>query len=206
MITPTNTTVSTKTDYASIKDEYTELFNRMILLPTKQKSVDQQLDRVRKGKTRYEAFATSLGIGIPWYFIALIHCMEADDDVGAFHCHLHNGDSLNERTVHVPAHRPPPSVGDPPFKWEVSAKDALELEGFLKETDWSMAHMLYLMEKYNGFGSRRFHQLATPYLWSFSDLYAHGKYVGDGHWNGNAVSKQMGAAVLLKRGMELGLF
>jgi lysozyme family protein len=38
----------------------------------------------------------------------------------------------------------------------------------------------------------------TPYLWSFSSLYEKGKFVADGVFDPAAVSKQCGAAVMLK--------
>jgi lysozyme family protein len=43
-------------------------------------------------------------VGIPWYVVAVIHNMEAGQNLRT---HLHNGDSLTARTVHVPAGRPP---------------------------------------------------------------------------------------------------
>ena len=47
----------------------------------------------------------------------------------------------------------------------------------------------------------------TPYLWSFSKLYEKGKYVADGRFDPEAVSKQCGAAVMIRalvdRGMDL---
>jgi lysozyme family protein len=64
-------------------------------------------------------------------------------------------------------------------------------------TDWSVPHMLYLLEGYNGFGYRR-RGLPTPYLWSFSNNYEKGKFVADGHYDPEAVSKQCGAALMLK--------
>ena len=57
--------------------------------------------------------------------------------------------------------------------------------------------MLYQLERYNGFGYRK-RGLVTPYLWSFSNLYIKGKFVADGHFDPNAVSKQCGAALMLK--------
>jgi lysozyme family protein len=40
--------------------------------------------------------------------------------------------------------------------------------------------------------------LPTPYLWSFSNNYEKGKFVADGHYDPEAVSKQCGAALMLK--------
>jgi lysozyme family protein len=57
--------------------------------------------------------------------------------------------------------------------------------------------MLYLLEKYNGFGYRN-QGLQTPYLWSFSNLYQKGKYTVDSRFDPEAVSEQCEAAVMLK--------
>jgi len=60
-----------------------------------------------------------------------------------------------------------------------------------------MPRMLYLLEKYNGFGYRM-RRVPTPYLWSFSNLYEKGKFLQDGRFDPEAVSKQCGAALMLK--------
>jgi lysozyme family protein len=116
-------------------------------------------------------------------------------DEANFKTHLHNGDPLTARTVHVPAGRPPTST--PPFTWEASAQDALTFENFDRETDFTLPRILYLFEHYNGMGYRQF-GLATPYLWSFSNHYAKGKFGQDGEFDPELVSKQVGAATLLK--------
>ena len=65
--------------------------------------------------------------------------------------------------------------------------------------------MLFRLEAYNGSGYRDKHpDVKTPYLWSFSNHYTRGKYVADGTFSGTAVSRQCGAAVLLKRLTQLG--
>lgn len=71
------------------------------------------------------------------------------------------------------------------------------MQGFHDVRDWSVPHMLYLLEKYNGWGYRM-PRLASPYLWSFSNLYTKGKFVRDGVYDPNAGSKQRGVALLLK--------
>jgi lysozyme family protein len=78
-----------------------------------------------------------------------------------------------------------------------SALDALRLKKLDQVTDWSVPHMLFLLEGYNGFGYRR-RGVPTPYLWSFSNLYESGKFVLDGKFDPRAVSKQCGAALMLK--------
>ena len=57
--------------------------------------------------------------------------------------------------------------------------------------------MLFPWEKYNGMGYRPF-GVPSPYLWSFSSIYTSGKYVADGRFDPTVVSKQSGAAVMLK--------
>jgi hypothetical protein len=118
-----------------------------------------------------------------------------------FKCHLHNGDPLTARTVQVPSNRP--STGAPPFTWEDSATDALRMKKLEQISDWSLPRTLYQLEAYNGFGYRVGHpEVLTPYLWSFSDHYKQGKYVADGKFSPTAVSKQCGAAVILRRMAE----
>ena len=78
-----------------------------------------------------------------------------------------------------------------------SALDALRLKKLDQVTDWSVPHMLFLLEGYNGFGYRR-RGVATPYLWSFSNIYQRGKFVLDGKFDPDAVSRQCGAALMLK--------
>src|SRR4029077_17378517 len=96
--------------------------------------------------------------------------------------------------------------GQPPFTWEESATDALRLKKLDKVTDWNLPRTLYQLEAYNGFGYRLRHpEVLTPYLWSFSDHYTQGQYVADGTFSSTAVSKQCGAAVLLRRMAELGV-
>ena len=131
-------------------------------------------------------------LGIPWPFVGVIHAMECGFN---FYGHLHNGDPLTARTVHVPKGRP--ASAGPPYTWLQSALDALRLKKLDQVTDWSVPHMLFVLEGYNGFGYRR-HGVPTPYLWSFSNLYESGKFVLDGRFDPHAVSKQCGAALMLK--------
>jgi Peptidase M15 len=112
-----------------------------------------------------------------------------------FQTHLHNGDRLTGRTFRVPAGRP--VRGSPPFHWVDSARDALDGHKLFDESDWSLPRALYRLEQFNGFGYRKF-GIASPYLWSFSTIYSKGKFIADGVFNADAVSKQCGAATVLK--------
>jgi len=182
-----------------LRQEYQNLFNTCVVNPARLALVNGVVSRIAPGRSRYQAVGDPLGI--PWYFIGLVHNLEASLN---FNCHLHNGDPLTARTVHVPAGRPPASVGDPPFTWEQSATDALQFQGFANESDWSLPHILYRLEAYNGFGYRR-HGVPTPYLWSFSNHYTRGKFVADGVFDADAVSNQCGAAVVLSQMVHSGL-
>lgn len=120
-----------------------------------------------------------------------------------FTCHLHNGDPLSARTVHVPAGRP--KSGKPPFTWEESAEDALRMRRIERVESWSLERVLYELERYNGWGYRLYHPyVLSPYLWSFSNHYTSGKYTADGRWSDTAKSRQCGAAVILRRLEERG--
>jgi lysozyme family protein len=116
-----------------------------------------------------------------------------------FSAHLHNGDPLTARTIQVPKGRP--AAGTPPFTWRESAVDALTMKKLDRVQDWSAPSMLHLLERYNGLGYRK-RGLPSPYLWSFSNHYEKGKFVKDGVYDPNAVSKQCGAAVMLRAVLE----
>ncbi len=185
---------------AALRDEYGRLFDTCDVRPGVASAVERLVTRIAAGKPRYEAAAGAGGTP-PWFVVGVLHAMECGL---SFAQHLHNGDPLTARTTHVPKGRPPD--GEPPFAWETSARDALQFEGWTGWTDYSVTGTLYRVESYNGFGYRRYHpEVRSPYLWSGSTHYTSGKYVEDGRWSDTAVSRQVGAAVLLRRMAELGL-
>jgi lysozyme family protein len=182
----------------TLRKEYENLFNSCIIRPDRIKTVDDTMTALLSNRGRYQSVGDATGI--PWNFIAVIHSMEASL---SFSKHLHNGDPLTARTKQVPAGRP--IKGTPPFTWEESAVDALTMKGLGSSTDWGLAGTLYQLENYNGWGYRLYHQhVLSPYLWSFSNHYNSGKYIADGTWSDTAVSKQCGAATLIRRMAEQG--
>jgi lysozyme family protein len=183
---------------AALRTEYEGLFNSCLINPAKAATVLKLVNSLVTNKARYATVERTSGV--PWFAVAAIHNMEASQN---FKCHLHNGDPLTARTVHVPKGRP--ITGNPPFTWEASAADALACQKLNGSSDWSLAGTLYNLEGYNGWGYRTRHpEVLTPYLWSYSNHYTSGKFVADGTWSDTAVSQQCGAAVLLRRMAELG--
>lgn len=177
----------------ALRAEYQALFDDCQVRPAKAQEVEDTIKPLLTNQARYAAVGDPLGI--PWYVVAVIHNMECSQN---FKQHLHNGDPLTARTKHVPAGRP--TAGNPPFTWEQSANDALIFDGMAAWQDWSIPGILYCLERYNGWGYRRHHpEVKSPYLWSGSNHYTAGKYVADGTWSDTAVSRQIGAATLLRR-------
>jgi len=180
-----------------LRQEYQTLFDTCVIAPTRAAEIESTTTKIAANQARYESVGEPLDI--PWFFIGVTHCMEGGLN---FKTHLHNGDPLTARTVQVPKGRP--KKGNPPFTWEESATDALTLEGFAGLDDWSLTSILYRFEKYNGFGYRS-RKINSPYLWSFSNQYTQGKFGADGVFSPTLVSKQCGAAVLLRSLTERGI-
>jgi len=140
-------------------------------------------------KADYDVVAKATGA--PWWWIGCIHMREAS---GNFRCHLHNGDPLTARTVHVPAGRP--LVGTPPFTWVQSAIDALHMEGITPGQTWDLVDTLSRTEAYNGFGYRHCN-IRSPYLWAGTNLQQPGKFVADGKLDLTVTDKQLGVAGMM---------
>lgn len=178
-----------KHTFDKYKDEYIKLYYSCKILDSKISIVDDIIDKITSNKSKY--ITVSEKTKVPWYVIAVLHNMESSLN---FKCHLHNGDPLTAKTKQVPAGRP--ISGSPPYTWEESAIDALNMK--LPYNNWSIAGICYFCEKYNGFGYRN-KNTNSPYLWSFSNNYKGGKYVADGIWDPIAMSKQCGAITILKQ-------
>lgn len=138
--------------------------------------------------------------GVPWWVIAILHSLESSQNFGT---HLHNGDPLSAPTVHEPKNRP--ANWRPGMSWEESAADAITQGNHQLHRigGWSVGHALEVFERYNGLGYRK-RGLMSPYLWSGSEFYEKGKFVADSQFDAEAVSRQVGAAVLLQQLSERG--
>jgi lysozyme family protein len=205
------TTKKKPPEFADISGEYWQLFLECSVDPKKYGLVKATVSTIVGNRPRYTKVVAGLGT-VPWWFLALIHAMESSLSFGG---HLHNGDKLTGRTIHVPAARP---IGNPrakpnespsaanPYTWEESAEDSLRLKGLDKWTDWSLRAALFKLEQYNGWGYRMYHpDVLSPYLWSWTNKYTKGKYAADGKFDANLVSAQPGAAALLRVMVDSGL-
>ena len=159
-----------------------------------------EVNRIVDATLRYRPIYEQVrAIGVPWWFVGAVHLLESGAD---FTTHLHNGDPLTARTVHVPAGRP--VDGDPPFTWQESAIDAMRYKSLDREKDWSIPAALDHLEHYNGLGYRR-RGLVSPYLWSFSNHYDKGKFIADGTYSPTAVSQQCGGGTMWRAMVDRGI-
>lgn len=176
----------------AIAADYQARFRKMKILWTVRAAKMASDIKADAARSRYRIVEAATGV--PWEVVGVIHSLEGSL---SFRTHLHNGDPLSARTKHVPRNRP--LRGEPPFEWEESAIDALGFDDLTAWRDWSLPGTLFKLEAFNGFGYRRASiNIPSPYLWSGSDQAVPGKFVADGKFSPTAVSKQVGAAVLLR--------
>lgn len=172
------------------KDVYAHAWHDLVIDHDKAGAFDAAAHKIIAGRPHYEIITSKTGV--PWPVIGLAHLRESDCNFG---CHLHNGDSLKAKTIHVPAGRPP---GPPPFSFEASAVDALHVDGLDKYTWDSVERIAFALETFNGFGYFK-HGLPSAYLWAGTNQYRGGKYVADNKFDPHAMDHQLGTMGVLKR-------
>lgn len=170
--------------------DYLTLFNSCVLTsdPHKLKEIEFIKSVALKNQSTYAV--VSAIVTTPWPVIAAIHFRESNQSLN---CHLHNGDPLSAKTVHVPPDRP--TIGEPPFTWAESACDALS--NVWRPHGWDIASCLQFIERYNGLGYQK-HGINTPYLWDYTDKYESGLFVSDGRFDPSAMESRPGAVAILK--------
>lgn len=207
-----NRGVSSSTRFDDIAGEYVALFREAVILPQHLGHADQRWSvlwyakQISQSRSRYDALSSVTSI--PWFLIGILHALECSF---AFDRHLFNGDPLSDYTKRYPPGHPK-DKGKPPFSFDDSAVAALQFDGFVGQTDWSLARTLHRLEAYNGMSYRAKLRMASPYLWSFSNLYLKGKFKevpkpGGGYrsiYDPELRSKQCGAAVMLKALIDRG--
>ena len=168
--------------------------NGKIIVANVPSIIDKKVYSIIKNKDYYQSISGVFPTPIKWFHIGLIHEMECSQN---FNCYLGNGQPLNKRTTIVP-------VGRGPFSsFKDGAIDAIKYDRLDKVTDWGIGNALYIFEGFNGYGYSLYKGINSPYIWSGSNQYTSGKYVSDGVYDKDAVSGQIGIALLYKRLLEL---
>jgi lysozyme family protein/phage protein D len=143
-----------------------------------------------KNQSRYQTISAKTGV--PWYVIAAIHFRECSYD---FKQNIANGDSLQRKTVRVPAGRIPGVA--PPYTFEQAAIDALTSESKFKGVAWgSIPDMCWFFENYNGLGYL-YKGKPSPYLLAGCQHYAGGLFVGDGDYRAGTVDGRSGVLPII---------
>lgn len=170
--------------------DYERMFVESVLTkdPSKIEIINKVCSRMIMNQIIYSGIESATGV--PWYVIAGIHYRESSQN---FNCHLHNGDPLTDRTIHVPKGRP--VNGSAPFTWSASAIDALSDRW--QPDIWDVNNTLLFCEHYNGLGYQR-HNIASPYLWSGTSLYSKGLFVSDGTLDLTKSDQRPGIVALFK--------
>lgn len=175
------------TDLVKLKAANLARWNAASVKPSWQSVVDHTARALVAAKPRYQT--VSAATHVPWAVIAVIHERESSQ---SWQASLAQGDRFDHVSIHVPKGRGPfPS-------WEAAAEDALIncAPHLARWDDWSIGGSLTALEEYNGDGYH-LHGIPSPYVWSATDQYVKGKYIADGHFDPNAVDKQIGVAALL---------
>lgn len=168
--------------------DYLGKWQSMTIRPNRLAAVQEIAHGIISNKSRYQSVERISGV--PWYVTGVLNKRESDED---FDTYLGNGQSIHRKTTIVPAGRGPFST------WEAGALDALAYDGLDKIRNWPIDRIAYECERFNGFGYRIYHpSVPSPYLWSFSNHYVAGKYVGDGNWSARAIDQQCGVMPMLR--------
>jgi lysozyme family protein len=183
-------------DKTALSAENEQLFSQAIIDPSRMSELERTVDLIKANKARYQTVEAATGV--PWFIVALVHFAET---AGSFATHLHNGDPLSSRTVHVPIGRP--AEGNPPFSWEDSAIDAVRLQGWQNEPGGfsTVGVLLFRLEGFDGYGYHS-RNVRSPFIWACTNLYISGKYVADHVFDPNVKQKNCGLAALLKLLMQ----
>jgi lysozyme family protein len=138
---------------------------------------------------------------VPWWLVGAWLYRESNLD---FNTYLGNGQSLHHTTTEVPRDRGPWG------SFLEGAVDAIKYEhtqrggGFYKigRDVWVLEYCLWASEEWNGEGYQRY-GVNSPYVWSWTDLYAGGKFDRDGHFNPGLFDPQGGIAAILMALFEI---
>lgn len=129
--------------------------------------------------------------GVPPELVAAFHYRESNCD---FNTYLHNGQELGTPTTIVPKDR---IFND----FSKAAIDALESElkskGIHLTLNSDIITMMTFAEIYNGTGYTDYTDIASPYVYSGTNVYEKSKYTSDGKFNPEVIDKQPGVYMLV---------
>jgi len=165
------------------KNYYLDLYDSMVILndQTWKDRISWYMNKLKKNRERYENCPRPKGV--PWFFIATIHMMEAS---GSFKNTIADGSSLPERVT-----------------WEDDTFNQLVKEGLRNTVIKNINDFGYEAEKWNGFGYA-LKGINSPYIFSGSNHgVGVGKYVSDGKYDATAISSQLGILVMVKKWIEI---
>lgn len=140
----------------------------------------------------------SIETGVPPALIAALHYRESACNFGTY---LHNGQPLGEPTTMVPENIYFDNFHDAAV---AALNNAQEQKGISLAPDSDIVLMMTFAELYNGTGYTDYHDMASPYVFSGTEVYEKGKYVSDGSFNSEAVDKQPGVYILVMSVVDEG--
>ena len=107
---------------------------------------------------------------------------------------MHNGQPLGQKTTIVPR-----DVSYDDFV--EAAVDALNTQqdskGIHLTVDSDIVMMMTFAEIYNGTGYTDYRNIASPYVFSGTEVYKEGKYISDGSFSSTQVDAQPGVYILV---------
>ncbi|WP_099068856.1 peptidoglycan DD-metalloendopeptidase family protein [Nostoc linckia] len=181
---PTGRTKAAQTDY------YSQIWTTMSIRSDRLGIVKEAAQHAIANQARYQTISAKTGV--PWYVIAAIHYRECSYN---FNQNIANGDSLQRKTVRVPAGRIPGVA--PPYTFEQAAIDALTSDNRFKGVNWgNIPDLCWFLESYNGLGYL-FKGRPSPYLLAGSQHYDSGMYVSDGRYSSGTKDGRTGTLPII---------
>lgn len=173
------------------REDYTKLWSEMVLI----RDITPYIEKILDNRELYKKAAEYCWLrydkghfNVPWQVIAILHLMEAGCNPMR---QILNGEYWSRETKYVPK-----GMG-PWCSFERSCLSSFTIDKKVPPV-WDIPNTLYYFEAHNGFGYRRYRNINSPYLWSFTNHYVNGKYISDGRYDEDAISKQPGVAAILK--------
>lgn len=164
-----------------------ELFQTMVVHSDFLSQANQSVSTIFQQRSVYEICSatytkdySSRGtswLKIPWFMFGVVHAMEAGCDIRR---------SLKDGSL-LPQGAHPAGFIPRVWRFAISPDDLF----------YDIGKILYYTEGWNGFGYKS-KGINSPYLWSGTNHYVKGKFVKDGKFDPDAVSKQVGAAILYR--------